>query len=54
MTFNADLYDVGKYQLKWLRVLGYIERMQVRVLCMLIVCGFIVYYFNNNMLSHDE
>jgi len=26
MAFNGDCYDVEKYYLKWLRVLGCVER----------------------------
>ena len=25
MAFNVGFYDMEKYQLKWLRVLGYVE-----------------------------
>ena len=40
MAINVVCYDVEKYQLKWLRVLSYVERTWVRVLWMLIVCYF--------------
>ena len=42
MAFNGDCYDVEKYYLKWLRVLGCVERTQVRVLCMSLMCYLIV------------
>ena len=40
MALNVDCYDVEKYQLKWLKVLGYAKRTWVRVLCMSFVCYF--------------
>jgi len=51
MWLNVDFCDVEKYLLKWLRVLGYGEGTWIRVLCMLIKCYLIDYYFNN-MLNH--
>ena len=41
MTIDVSLYDVEQYQLKWLRVLDYVDYLMD-------------YYFNNNMLDHDE
>ena len=38
MVFNAGIYDVEKYWLKWLRVLDCVKRTWVRVLSMSIVC----------------
>ena len=34
MSLNVNGYDVEKYQFKWLRVLGYVERTWIQVLCM--------------------
>ena len=42
MILNYVMYDVEKYYLKWLRVLGLSERTWVRVLCMPIVCIFVI------------
>ena len=33
MVINVSLYDVEKYQVKWLRVLDYAERTWIRILC---------------------
>ena len=45
MAINASFYDVEKYQLKWLRGLGF--ESYVCQLCVILI----VYYFNNKRLN---
>ena len=52
MVFNVKVYDVEKYQLKWLRVLS-VERTWVQVLYMPLYTIYFIIIFNN-MLDYNE
>ena len=43
MSFNANLCDVEKYWLRWLRVLGCVERTWVGILCIQL-CDYFCWY----------
>ena len=54
MRFNIDFDDVEQYQVKWLKVFDCVRGLKFKsCICHLYVI-LIVYYFNNNMLEHDE
>ena len=42
MALISDWYDVEKYQLKLLTILGFCERTWVQVICMPIMCYLII------------
>ena len=54
MTLDVDYCDMEKYYLKWLRVLSYVERTCVQVLCMSFMCYLMDYYFNNMLIMMSD